>query len=416
MNIFSILFLVFFAGCASYQYKVAPAKDLLKNKNCSEATYRLEKLSSESSSDQLALLMEYGTALQICRDYEKSNFIFSQAELLSESIDYTSVTETAGATLFNEGLISYKGDTFEKLFLNASKALNYLEINKTDDALVEVKKMNQKFSKFKNEERKNYELNSFSKYLSAVIWESTGQYDDACIDYQDAYYSSNSNYQYPNIGFQMLITCWQADRKDEFRKLAKSVSASPEDVKLIQSSKKSAEIIFIYLQGWGPEKKQSRVSNIYPELVKIKNETQKISVDLFKSDSVYSVKTALSTPIYSVEQAAKDSLLADQASLTARRLAAGITKHIIADQIRQKDELLGLISLIVMKSSEQADLRQWSFLPNEIHVIRMNAEPGQYTAKVKGLDQNQVLSEEFTDLTFSVDKKQKKIFMIRSLK
>ena len=58
-----------------------------------------------------------------CKDYKKSNEVFLKADKLSEQIDYQSVSRVAGATLLNEEMVQYKGDTFEKLFINASAAL-----------------------------------------------------------------------------------------------------------------------------------------------------------------------------------------------------------------------------------------------------------------------------------------------------
>lgn len=413
--LFVLTFVFILNGCASYQNRVAPAKAYLKNKNCREAIINIEKLSEPTGSDQLALLMEHGTTLQVCEQYDKSNQVLTQAENLADSIDYTSVTQVANATLLNEGMVSYKGDTFEKLFLNASKALNYLQLDKNDDALVEVRKMNQKFAKFKNEERKNFELNSFSKYLSGVIWESTGQYDDACIDYKDAYFASENPGLFRQIGQQMLTTCWQADRKDEFNSLVKKMSATSEEIETAKKSKRGSEIIFIFLQGWGPQKQPNPSSPTFPQLVSVTNRTQGLIVELFKPDSTVAMGNYKSSAVYSVADAARASLNADQASLIARRLASRVTKHVVADQIRQKNELLGLAALVVMVGSEQADLRQWSFLPNGIQVIRIPVAPGKYKAKINGVDLSGVPSEEFADVEINVDRKQKKTYMVRSL-
>lgn len=408
-----LLFIPFvLLGCASYQNKVAPTKNYLKSRNCPQAIETISKLSEPSGVDQLALLMEHGTTLQICEKYPESNQVFTQAENLADSKDYTSVSEVAAATLSSEGMMTYKGDTFERLFLNASKSLNFLQLKNTDAALVEVRRMNQKFSKFKNEERKNFELNSFSKYLSGLIWESTGQYDDACIDYKDAYFTAT---QFREVGIQMLATCWNANRIDEFNTLVKKINATNEEIQEAKSSKSKSEIVLVYLQGWGPQKLENPQSPLFPYLVDVPNITQKLAIDLYEQDQTKPNKSYLSDTIYSVAEASRASLNADQASLIARRLAARVAKQVVAKQIGDKDALLGFVALVGMVASDRADLRQWSFLPNTIQIIRIPVSPGKYNLKLSGLGRDKQVTETFNDVSFNVDKRQKVIHMVRSV-
>ncbi|MBC7458863.1 MAG: hypothetical protein H7235_11320, partial [Bdellovibrionaceae bacterium] len=358
------------------------------------------------------LLMEHGTTLQICEKYSDSTKVFTQAEDLADSVDYTSVSEIATSTLTSEGMKTYKGDTFEKLFLNASKALNFLQEKNTDSALVEVRRMNQKFTKLKNEERKNFELNSFSKYLSGLIWESTGQFDDACIDYKDAYFTAT---QFRDVGVQMLATCWNAQRVDEFNTLVKKINATTEEIQVAKSSKAKSEIVLVYLQGWGPQKLENPSAPTFPYLADVSNNTQKLTIDLYEKGKDKSNKSFLSDTIYSVADASRSSLNADQASLIARRLASRVAKHVVAKQIGDKDPLLGFVALIGMVASDRADLRQWSFLPNTIQIIRIPVTPGQYSLKIGGIGRDKQQTEIFRDVNLNVDKHQKIIHMIRSV-
>ena len=145
MKIVLIGVLIALSGCATYQNKVAPARDLLSNRQCEPALKTLEDLSNVVDGDQLVHLLDYAGALQVCGDYKKSNQIFLKAEKLADEIDYHSVSRLAGATLMNEEMVQYKGDTFEKLFLNVSLALNFMQLGQFESALVEVRKINQKF-------------------------------------------------------------------------------------------------------------------------------------------------------------------------------------------------------------------------------------------------------------------------------
>ncbi len=417
LKIFFVFSLFVFSGCATYQSKVASAKSEIINKNCDGAEESLLQLSSEAGTDQLAYLMEFGTTLQICKKYEKSIQVLEQAEKLAEKIDYTSLSEVAVSTLLNEEFKSYKGDTFEKLFLNASKALNFIELNKYDEALIEVRKMNQKFDKFKGEDKKSFELNSFSKYLSGLIWEATGKYDDACIDYRGAFetnHTNSSENEIKHLSTQMLKACWLAERSDEFKFLAKKTNLTLQEITDIKKEKSKSELVVLFLKGWGPQKKENPVHPTFPYLVRNSMLTQKLKISITDQNQK-ELGQFISQPFYSVAEAARLSLETDQAPLIERRIAARVAKQVVADQIRQKNAELGLAALILMVGSEKADLRQWSFLPDSIHAIRVHLQPGSYTADVEGIGFNDTLTEKFESFTFTIEKKQKLIKSFRSL-
>lgn len=396
---------IFLAGCATYQNKVGPAKNELRAGQCAPALKKLEALVQKADGDQLVYLMEYGTALQICKDYEQSNKIFLKADKLSDQLDYHSASRVAGATLLNEEMIQYKGDTFEKLFINASAALNYLQLGQQDDALVEVRRINDKFKKLTAEDNnRKFELNSFTQYLSGLIWEMDQKYDDACISYKTAYKIDPS---FRGVGLDMLRGCWLARRTQEFEQLMKEVEPSEEELKAIKQ-KSNNEIVFIYMQGWGPQKQARSDHRTFPYLVPVSSATKTLEVE-------FNGKKATSSTVYSVEKAAIDTLNADFGALMARRAGAFVAKAVVADQIRQKDKVLGDVAWLVMYASERADLRQWSMLPQTIQVIRFFPQGNVGTIHLKGLDYSGNISEVFEDIEVKTLQK-KKIYLVRSLK
>jgi hypothetical protein len=401
---FCALFLIL-TGCATYQSKVTPARDFLTQGQCDQALKSLDTLSNHTGADQLVYLMDYGSALQICGDYKKSNQIFAQAEKLANENDYHSVSKITGATLLNEEMLQYKGDTFEKLFLNVSQALNYIQLGSFDDALIEVRKMNQKFIKLNAENKKKYELNSFSKYLSGLIWEADHKYDDACIDFKDAYFLDTS---YRFVAGDMLRTCWKAKRFDEYKTLIKKISATDEEIKKSKEVQKT-ELVFIFLQGWGPRKQQRPTDRISSYLVPVHSQTQKLKAEI--DGQVF-----ISEPVYSVEQAAIQTLNDDYAGLVARRLSARVAKEVVASQLRQKDSALGAVAWLAMMASERADLRQWSVFPKTFQILRIPVKVGENKIVLSGLDATSSASEKMSELIIQINSGEKKYQIIRSLK
>lgn len=376
--------------------------------NCESANRTLAELSSKEGNDKLLYLMEYGSALQICRDFKKSNQIFLQADRLSEQIDYISASRVVGATLFNEEMIQYKGDVFEKLFINISAALNYIELDQMDEAMVEVRRINEKYNKFSAEEKNSFELNSFAQYLSALIFEIQNKFDDACISYKAAYKLDSS---FHDVGLDMLSACWRAKRSQEFERMLAEFKPTSQELEYIKRKPKNEKII-LYLQGLGPKKAPRPENHIYPYLVPNKNLTKKLKISYLNESA--QPQSQISHPVYSVEKAAIATQEADYKSLSARRFGARVAKEVTADQIRQKDKTLGNIAWVVMVASERADLRNWTLLPESVQVVRFTpAEKSK--VNLHGLSNYESETETFPEIDLALHDN-KKIFLIRSIK
>lgn len=399
---------VLFSSCATHQSRLAPAKKHLLSGECDSAIKILEDLSLQSNDNHLLYLMEYGSALQVCKDYKKSNQVFLEADKVSEQMDYTSVSRVTGATLLNEEMIQYKGDTFEKLFINIFAALNFIELSEFDEAMVEVRRINEKYNKFSAEEKHSFELNSFAQYLAGLIWEADYKYDDACIAFKAAFKLDPS---YRNNGLDLLTACYRAKRFQEYKQLASEFKPTEQELKFIKRNSNNEKII-VYLQGLGPRKVPRPDAPLYPYLVPSYNITRKILISYQDEDDV--PLTKISQPVYSVEKAAIATQEADYSALGARRLGARVAKEVMADQIRQKNKTLGDVAWLVMVASERADLRNWSLLPESIQVIRFNPLKNS-KVKITGLNEYDTESEVLADIDLSAQQG-KKIHLVRTIK
>lgn len=396
-------------GCATYQSRINESRNLLEKGDCTKSLEQLKKLSETEGGDQLAYLMDYGSALQICHEYKESNLILEKAEKLSEENDYHSLTRVAGATLLNEEMLQYKGDAFEKLFLNISKAINYLQLNQFDEAMVEVRKINEKYKKFTSDSKRNYELNPFAQYLSGLIYESDMQFDDACIAYQQAF-SLDASYR--RIGLEALRACSIAKREVDVKKIVNKLQPILIEEQGFKNAKVSSAIVVIYLQGMGPRKQPRNENRFAARLVPEHSIIQKLKVK-YESSGKNEVVTE---PVYNVSQVAIKTLEDDYAALVMRRLGARAAKEVVAAQIRQKDQLIGSLVWLAMVASERADLRQWSLLPNTIQIAKLNVIPGSYKVKIEALDESNNLVEEMSELNVDVGANQLKFLTIRTIK
>lgn len=406
-----------FSGCASYQSRVAPAREALSRNDCPKSLEILSKLAAKESDDQLVYLMDYASALQACGDYKKSSQVFIQADKLADQMDYTSITKSTGALLISEDIKQYQGDTFEKFFINASNALNYLQTGDYDSAMIEVKRMNQKFSRYKEDSKlesknKDITLNSFAKYLSAMVWEAKKEYDDACIDYQDAYRIDPSN---RGVAQDILNVCWKARRYDEFNQLVKKLNATPEEINIAKNKKWSAELLVLFLQGWGPRKYPQSGDQRFPQLVQVPTNTQHYTAQVTQGSVNQKID---SHNVYNVDKVAMETLSRDQAVLIARRLAVQAARYAVTSEMMRKSKdngqaALAFAAYIAMMAMDKADLRQWSFLPKDIQLIRVPVEAGTAQVNVEKVDKNQVRSPLVKDLSLDFRGKQSRFLVIR---
>lgn len=367
------LFLIF-SGCATYQGKVLEGRRLLQNRQFEAALSKLKPLADKDDGDRLIHLLDYGTALQLAGNIPESNKVFLFADKFAESQDYHSVSRVTGSMLINEEMVQYKGDTFEKIFINAFLALNYLELGQLDDALVETRRMNEKYKKLRGEDKKSFELNPFAKYLSALIWEADQKWDDAYIAYSETYALDQT---IQTIKSDLIRSAKMSRRMDEYKKWK---TAFPEVVELPSwSDKSTGELVVIYQQGWGPRKDFAPHDHRVPILRPVSSITQTAELE------IQSLGKFQSEFIYDTERAAIETLQDDAGALLARRLAAFAAKEVVSDQIRQKNQLLGFLSNVAMHVSERADLRQWSTLPQTIRLIKVPLKAGSYQISIQGL-------------------------------
>ncbi len=393
-------------SCATYQGKVSESRKLLETGNFTAAVEKLEPLATTEGSDQLIYLLDYGVALQLAGKTKESNSILIRSDKLAESLDYHSVSKVAGSMVLNEEMKQYKGDTFEKIFINAYLAMNFLSQNNLDDALVESRRMNEKYKLYRQEEKQKFELNVFGKYLSALIWEASKQYDDAYIAYKEAYDIDPS---LNGLDADLIRSAKLARRSDEYNRWKTKFPKVVEDPSWYDRN--MGELVVIHQQGWGPRKEMDPYDFRFPILKPVYSQTYSAQVMI---DGIAKSKT---NSIYDVEKASIQTLQDDRAALIARRLAGTATKAVLADQVRQKDELAGLVTWVVLRVSDRADLRQWSTLPQQIKLSKIYLKPGKYKVALQGIAfDGSLTGESMSEREIEVKANQKNFVVWRSLK
>lgn len=370
-----IFFCILTAGCATYQSKIQESRSFIRAGKIDSALTQLKALAEKPGDDQLVYLLDYGTVLQIAGQYKESNNIFLKADQLTDINDYHSVSNIVSATLGGEEMVQYKGESYEKYLINTMLAINYLMLGQQDDALVEARRINEKIQKMKMDGREPYELSPFAKYFSALVWESDQKWDDAYIAYEQTYKIDSKN---PFLPKDLVRSAKKAQRQETYQKWKNEFPHIEEDHKWYDKS--LGELVVIFQQGWGPEK-QIRPGNYrFPILSPSRANTRSAKVYINGEEK------GLTQLIYDVEKMCIKTLEADFGALVARRVGGIAAKAIVADQVRQKNKLLGDLTWIAMNLADRADLRQWSTLPQTIQLAKIYLSPGTYKLKLQGFD------------------------------
>jgi hypothetical protein len=360
------------SGCASYQSKIAGFDKDLHSGKPADAAKSLEPKAEKEGDDQVVYLFEYATALQMAGQYKDSNAAFMKVNDLTEIKDYHSLSRIAGSLLLNEGMVQYKGEDYEKVMISAMAAINFLMLKDSENAMVMARQLNDKLYKYKFEAKRNYEQNPFAYYLTALLFENDRDWDNAYVQYKKTY-DLEPNFPYLKEDLLRAARYSQRDEDvDKWKKKFKGVT--------IPDVKSTGEVVLIYQQGWGPKKGPNpafpRIAKLYPT----SSSTTGARLEIEKGPK------ETSEEIFSVQDTAIKELDDQYAQMIAMRAAGIATKAVLADQIRQKNKLLGDLAWIGLNMADQADLRQWTSLPATFQIAKIRLKPGRYKVRVVGLN------------------------------
>lgn len=356
---------------------------MLRSGQFQTAAESLKPLAQKQNDDQLVYLFDYGTVQQSAGNYKDSNDALLKADKLSEIVDYHSLSRNVGSLVLSENMIQYKGDDYEKVMINALMAINFLMLGDHENALVEARRLNEKLYKYRFEAKRDFEQNPFAFYLSALMWEADGNFDNAYIEYAKAYKVQPG---LPYLGEDLIRAAIAAQRPEEVEKwkgVFPGVNVRPN-----ARNKNYGEIVLIYAQGWGPRKFPHPSFPRIPKLYPTPSGTQMAQLN------VEGVGTENSQVVLSVQDVAIKTLDDQYAGIIAKRVAGIAAKAVVADQIRQKNQLLGELAWIGMNIADQADLRQWSTLPETFQVAKMLVPVGKYKVSATGLGNSGVATGE----------------------
>jgi hypothetical protein len=346
-----------------------------------EAAAKLEaglKSQEPDGRDILLYLLDLALAQHSAGKYDESIKTFLRADKMAEIKDYTSLAHEAATLLVSENTKDYKAEDFENVLISTYLAMNYALIGKSEDAIVEAKRVNRKLHLMVTDGQRKYKQNAFARYLSAMLYEGDGNYNDAYVDYKEAHKLAPS---FPGLGLDLWRCAYALREPDEMEQWDEEYHLTKEDhaqAKGAMPETGLGEIIVLYENGISPVKRPNPYFSSLPKFYPRYNPIYSAEV------RIDGQPRARTTPLDDIESTAIENLDEKYGGLIAKKIAGVAAKEVVGYEIGKQTNspLLGFLAKLALYASDQADLRSWNLLPKDLQIARIVVAPGTYGVDV----------------------------------
>lgn len=176
------------ASCATYYQSNLAFNQVFEKGDLQSALKTLrERPSDGTGKKQFLYLVNNGLILSLLGRYNESNHYFEKAYVFGEDYQINYMNEVA-SYLTNPNFTVYRGEDHEHLMLLYYKAINYLKLKKTDEALVECRRLNIRLQQLSDryQSENKYRTDAFVNTLMGIIYETDRDYNNAFIAYRNA--------------------------------------------------------------------------------------------------------------------------------------------------------------------------------------------------------------------------------------
>lgn len=434
--------LTLLTGCGSSVNRYLLIEQSLSAGDPARAAAIVEQTEKEyGAKSRLLYAMDRGMTLQLAGHYQQSNLALEQAEDEVERLYTRTVRSETAAFLTNDNALPYEGDAYEHVMINVVKALNYAAQGQLQEALVEARRIDHRLNVLSDKvgETSGYRNDGLARYLSGILYEASGDFNNAFIAYRNASEAYEAMRGWlrtpypPSLRADLLRTAEALHLTAEFegyRQAFSDVAWEP-----VSTQQQLAQVVMISYNGRAPRKEDryldlpisldalqlvllnrgfsqspyqrnraadsvlyglsGRVVRIaLPRLVPQK--TQVPFEDMTLTDAAGRSVTVRSEPAHNVTALAEKSLTDRMPAITVKALARATTKFALAEvatrgaqQAAGRDVapwvglVVGLLTKGLAVASEESDKRSWQTLPDEIHIARAWVPSGRYQVSIR---------------------------------
>lgn len=394
--IFLVLLALLFFSCASDPY--AKVDDAVYKADYPQGAAILEKDKKKIYRDPILYYLDKGMIAHYAQEYYDSINLLQEGERAIEEAFTKSVTQEIGSYILNDKTKEYAGEDYEDIYINAFNALNYYHNRNIEDALVEIRQMNNKLeflsSKYGEiitglqskaletggsippnpEASTRFSNSALARYLGMLFYRGEGNYDDAGIDRDQlkvAFANAPHIYAYP-------------------------LPASVDEELDIPPGK--ARLNVIGFGGLSPVKTQEEIRIPLPNVRYIK---VALPVMVHRPSRVGRVEVVLDNGntfnlelLEDMEAIARETFKEKINMIYLKSIIRATLKattssalDIAADHVEDTTTSLILSALsigtqVFAEASEQADLRLSRYFPAKAYIGGITLDPGVYSLKV----------------------------------
>lgn len=409
------LLLTSLSGCAGPRKVYTTVDDLNAQGEFSQArSYVEEHAKDYGKRNRLLYLLDRGTFAFSTGDFREAIISFTEAEQLMSELYTISLSQEATTFVVNDNAAPYRGDDFESVMVNLFLALSYANLSEVDEALVEARKVDSKLTainlQYAENEQNAYREDPFVRLLMGILYEmgqTSTDLNDAYISYIKALQGYDSEYQRFGVSFpeplvENLLSVASFMGRAELREVQQRFPsyrfASRAD------RKETAEVYVLHLNGRTPIKQEDVIVVPTPD-------GQVVKVALPRYEKIPG--RIVGARLHALPELGKQQFVADfrvaepiggiaienlqnrRLRIYAKTLARVTAKYLAVREAQRSagDEFGGLAGLLTKVTgdllifvSEQADLRSWRTLPQEILISKVTVPPGSYQIWAECLD------------------------------
>ncbi|MDR3130936.1 MAG: hypothetical protein LBU18_05255 [Treponema sp.] len=373
--------------------------------------------------DALLFYLDKGLLTHYAKRFDESIPLLQEGERAIEAAYTKSLSQEIGSYILNDNTREYGGEDYEDVYINIFNALNYYHQNKLEDALVEIRRMNNKLQflavKYGNLitgmqkmaleqsaeipaneylESAKFNDSALARYLGLLFYRGAGQYDDARIDrdyLKTAFANAPAVYSYPvpaSVDDELNVPPGKA----RLNTIAFSGMAPI----------KEEAVIRIFISGGRWIKIALPVLKERPSMVGrvealIGNGKERFELELLEDMGAVARETF------------KEKMALTYMKTILRAVLKGISS-IVLDEASDRAEgnagaLLSILSLsaqLMAEASERADLRISRYFPGRAYAGGITLDPGSYPVTVNyyAVDGQLIASRDYGEIEIRADR------------
>ncbi len=405
-----------FYSCATYYQTNTTFNKEFEGGDLEKALSTLQSKES-SRKNEFLNYVNNGLVLSMMGRYEESNDYFEKAFLFGEDYRKNYLYEAA-SYLTNPAFTPYRGEDHEHLIVLYYKAMNFLKMKKTEEALIECRRLNIRLQQLSDryDSENKYREDAFIHNLMGIIYDYDKDYNNAFIAYRNAYtiyvndYSKLFGVQAPDqLKKDLLRTAWLNGFTDELTKYKTELGM--EDYSY--QPNEGGELVFFWHNGLSPIKAEwginfiiSRSSDrvtftntdlglsfpFYVENEKDRNglaglELFRVAFPKYIERPVHFGTAEIkyeggSLPLQLAEDINKVAFKVLNERMTvemSKALVRAALKKVTEYELKKTDKTLGSVLGVLNAITEKADTRTWQTLPHSIYYSRVPLREGANT-------------------------------------